>query len=579
MNWSLAMLKNPKTILSRLSTTAYLALCSLISIILIQTGNAVYEAGTGDHLVISPAGLLRADSSLYLNDFFIRQAKMPHWAFEFYTALASRLNQLGPMYFAYWLITACFCAYAHLIIARKVSLRFSHSLAVVMLTTQLMGTRTMFGTSAVVLNQALPHSLAAAIGFVVIASLLTNKRHLVFAYLPFLPLIHIQIGTIVVGIVLILILLERIGGQIVERKHLIAISVSIGSIAFGLLYRPIAGNIQDFSRLCRDLAPHHCYSPSWSNTIILGCLAILAVALIGFFFISNSVLSFWQRLTIFVLPAIALAVTLFLDRNDLGWLANFVRGNNVYRVAVVLLPWLYWVPVLIATSEGRKARRYIGICLSVFFLIKLMTFTEHGNYFESKPTPLIVLFVIIACVLIADKSSLLQKKQMWLVSLLMVGIASIPAFAGLRYGHDSFAWPNLSFEPNGEIRDFGLALRADVTPGQVVVGDPTMSWIRMASGVAFGVDCKFRPIGGGEPLKEYYDRINPLGGYDKACNYGSFSTVSVDDLIKYYQASTADVLLISPDDVRLTQLTAIGWKTQPSVHLVPFGWVLVMKPK
>jgi hypothetical protein len=255
-----------------------------------------------------------------------------------------------------------------------------------------------------------------------------------------------------------------------------------------------------------------------------------------------------------------------------------VRGNNVYRVAVVLLPWLYWVPVLIASSEGRKAWKLSGIFVSVILLMTLMTLTEHGNYFESKPVLLIALFAIVGCVYFVDRSNFLQSNQI-LFSLLMVCVACVPALSGLKFGQDSFGWPNLTFEPDSNIRSFGESLRLDVKKGQVVVGDPAMSWTRMASGIAYGVDCKFRPIGGGEPLKEYYDRINPLGGYDKACNYGSFSSVSVNDLIRYYQASSADLLLISPDDARLAQLTAIGWKTEPSVHVKLFGWVLVGKPE
>jgi hypothetical protein len=206
-----------------------------------------------------------------------------------------------------------------------------------------------------------------------------------------------------------------------------------------------------------------------------------------------------------------------------------------------------------------------------------MTLTEHGNYFESKPLLLVVLFAIVACIYVVDTSNFLQSKQI-LVSILTVCIAIIPAFSGLKFGQESFAWPNLTFEPDSNIRSFGESLRLDVKKGQVVVGDPAMSWIRMASGIAYGVDCKFRPIGGGKPLSEYYERINPLGGYDKACNYGSFFTVSVNELIQYYEASSADFLLISPEDSRLTQLTAIGWKTEPSVHMQAFGWVLIGKP-
>ncbi len=565
-----------KKAVSRLPTTTYIALCGVISVILVQTGNAVYDAGTGDHLVISPAGLLRADSSLYLNDYFVRQAKMPHWAFEFYTALGSRLGLLGPMYFAYWLLAISFCAYAHLIIARHVAHRFSYALAIVMLTTQLIGTRTMFGTSGVILNQALPHSLAASMGFLVIASLLTKKRNLVFIYLPILPLIHIQIGTIVVGLVMVLVVLERIGGQSVRRQHAASFALSVGSIFFGLIYRPIAGNIQDFSRLCRDLAPHHCYAPSWSSSVMVGCFAILAIAVLGFVFIGKSVLNTRQRVTVYLLPAIALAITLILDRNDLGWLANFVRGNNVYRVAVVLLPWLYWVPVLIAISEGRKAWRFCGAVLSVVLLTKLMSLTEHGNYFESRTTHLLGLVIVVSCVIFLDRSEWSGKKN-WHLSILVVCLASVPAFAGLKYGQDQFSMPNPTFQPDQNIVEFGKALRQDVASGQIVVGDPARSWTRMASGVAYGVDCKFRPIGGGEPLYEYYDRINPLGGYDQACNQGSFSTVTADSLIQYFEASSADLLLLPTDDGRLNELTSKGWRIEPSLHTRLFGLVVVSR--
>ena len=569
-------LKKSVFTVNQLFTATYLLLCALITVVLIQTGPAVYDAGTGDHLVLSPAGLLRAKPSLYQNDYFVRNAKMPHWAFEIFTDIGSRLGVLGPTYFTYWIVGIVFCAYGHLIIARHVSHRLSYALAVMMLTTQLVGTRVMFGTSAVILNQALPHALAASMGFVVIASMLSNKRRVTFVFLPILPLIHIQIGTIVVGIVLVLSIIERITGRVIQRKYLVSSLLAISSICFGLLYRPIAGNIQDFSRLCRDLAPHHCYASSWSSSIMVGCFLILAIATVGFLFVDKSIFTLWQRFCIYVLPSLALGLTLWLDRNDLGWFANFVRGNNVYRVAVVLLPWVYWVPVLVACSAGRKAWRFCGVLISLFLLFKLMSLSSHGNYFESRPKFLFILVIVIALTLIADRSQRLQRQE--IIFLLSFCIVSVPLLVGFNYGQYHFVRPNLTFQPDRNLIDFGTALSQDVTQGQIVVGDPTLSWIRMASGIAYGVDCKFRPIGGGPPLYEYYNRINPLGGYDQACNFGSFSTVSVDDLVKYYEASSADLLLISPDDARVNELTASGWKIEPSVHMRPFGLVLVTKP-
>jgi hypothetical protein len=297
--------------------------------------------------------------------------------------------------------------------------------------------------------------------------------------------------------------------------------------------------------------------------------------MIGTVLIGKSVLNIRERVTLYLLPLVALTISLILDRNNFGWLADFIRGNNVYRVAVVLLPWVYWVPVFLIFSKGRKIWRYGGALISAVLLVQLMSLGEHGNYFESRQLPLFLLLVFITAIACVEKYGWFRDFRY--VPALMVILASFPGLSGLKLGQDQFSMPKTTFQPDRNVVEFGEALRLDVTVGQIVVGDPRLSWIRMASGVAYGVDCKFRPIGGGPPLYEYYDRVNPLGGYDKACNQGSFSTVNVNSLIEYIEASSADLLLISSDDLRLQELKLKGWQVEHSVHMRPFGLVLVSK--
>ena len=271
---------------------------------------------------------------------------------------------------------------------------------------------------------------------------------------------------------------------------------------------------------------------------------------------------------------LALSFSLLLDRNNVSWLADVVRGNNVYRVAVVLLPWLYWVPVFIICSPRRRNWQLIGGFISIVLLIKLLSLKEHGNIFESKPEIIILLFSIIALVLLADQFNwVLSKKTKSVIVLSFLFAAAL--FGSLSYDQNNLSLPNVEFQPDSYRVLIGEALHADVTAGQIVVGDPTLSWMRMASGVAYGVDCKFRPIGGGAPLYEFYKRIDPLGGYEQACNFGSFVTAPIDALTDYYHSSRADLLLLSSNDTRLSGLLDRGWKKEGSQHLLPFEFVLV----
>ena len=552
----------------------YIISAIAIAIVVIQTGYAQYDAGLSDHLVVSPAGLLRADNLLYVNDFFIPNSKMPHWAFEFYTALGSTIGQLGLLYFLYWAATVCISAAANLNIAKLFTIRLKYPLALTLLSVQLFGARVMFGTSGVILNQALPHGLAASLAFLILSQLLTGKRKPAFFLLVLVPLIHIQIGTILVGLIFTYLILEKLSGKRFLKSEVLLSLVSVLGISFGLLYRPVAGNIKDFSRLCEELAPHHCYAPSWSGSVILGALLMVGLAVMSGLVIKGPAFVWPLKIIVFVLPAAVLSISLWLDRYNFGFFADFVRGNNMYRFAVILLPFLYWVPLFILTSDYSKFPKIILSSVSIAILLRFMTLPSHGNYFENNLLPLLGTSAII--IVLVSLESWKRLRTVGLATVLGACLlACLPLLGLFSYGNREFSIPRITFFADPYFRNFGAAIKQVTEPGQVVVGNPTLSWLRVASGVAYGVDCKFRPLGGGPPLHEYFKRISPLGSYQKACNEDSFSNVSVESLLQYVEASNGDLLLIPIDDFRIPQLMAIGWSSKDAPEISELGFSLL----
>jgi hypothetical protein len=301
----------------RLQTLDLLTICAsvIVAVVAIQTNLVPYDAGMGDHHVILPAGLLRADSSLYLGDYFIRAAIMPHWFFEYLTTFASKIGQLNLFFFVFWLITIAVFAYANLLIAKTVMQRNIHLTSLLIMAAQIMGVRTMFGTSAVVLEQALPHSLAASVTFLTLAMWIRGDRKYVFALLPFIPVVHIQIGAIALGVVMMLVVIEWLQGLRPKMTQLVLIGLAGATTLFGLILRPVAGNTKEFSEICERLIPHHCYAPSWSNEKIAFCMVFIMLGLCLVFLVGDDRIGKPFRLVVIGLPIAVLTISLALDRS------------------------------------------------------------------------------------------------------------------------------------------------------------------------------------------------------------------------------------------------------------------------
>lgn len=557
----------------QLSSNLFYVMGSVLVIVLcIQTNTVPYEAGTGDHHVILPAGLLRADASLYLGDYFIREAVMPHWFFEHLTTFAARFNLLNSFFFVFWLVSLGLFSIANLITAQVIVSRNARTVAFVMVLFQVLGVRVLFGTSAMVQEQALPHPFAASMTFLILALWLRGDRKILFLMLPFVPIIHIQIGAIVLGLVVLLIVNAGFQRQRPAAMSIYSVSLGIITTVFGLFFRPIAGNTEEFSDICRRLIPHHCYAPNWTDTAILlsvlfVIVGVVAVLLSGSLRVESSFMSI-----VVGIPTFVLIVSLLLDRFGAGALVNLVRGNNIYRLAVVVSPFVYWTPILIWNSTLKKTHRLSATALSSALLVTIVLLPEHGSRLSQSPTLLIWLLGVVA-VAYGFRNCVIKihSQQSLLVVLLVLAVG----FGVTTHSQRDFSWPNIQFIPDNQQRAFGNAISSSVPRGKVVAGDPINYWLRMNSGVGYAVDCKFRPIGGGEPLAEFYRRLDPIGGYESACRSSSFLSVSASDLDSFAKVSASELLLLETSDGRISDLLLLGWRITPSPDLERFSYVLL----
>lgn len=551
-----------------------LTLCAsvFIAIIIIQTNLVPYEAGTGDHHVILPAGLLRANPNLYLGDFFIREAVMPHWFFEYLTTFAHQLNQLNLFFFFYWVFTIAVFAYANLLIAKTVMENNARVTAVLMIAIQVLGVRTMFGTSAIILQQALPHTLAASVTFLILALWLRGERTAIFFILPLVSIIHIQIGAIALGLLVLLVANEWRHNFDHKIKSLVSLLASGFTTLFGLVLRPVAGNTQEFSEICQRLIPHHCYAPSWSIENIALCAIFIALGLAVALLVQEHRVRRSFLIIVIGLPVSVLMCSLLLDRFSNGIATDLVRGNNVYRLAVVVLPFIYWSPLLIWKSRPGQAGRLFAFVVTSSLLVFMVLLPGHGSRFASTPFLAVCVFMVVGvaylCRSIARDS---VKREV----LLIIAFSIITSIGVMTFNERSFTRPYIQFIPDAQQRAFGKALANSVQEGQVVAGDPITYWLRMDSGVGYAVDCKFRPIGGGKPLEEFYDRLKPLGGYESACLNYSYDSVAASDLDNFARESDAPLLLLKTSDNRIVALSSLGWEKLSNPDLETFGYLLL----
>ena len=401
--------------------------------------------------------------------------------------------------------------------------------------------------------------------------------------LPVIPIVHVQIGAIAVVLFGLSTLTTTISARTARRSELVSLSAGILTVILGLTMRPIAGNPTQFSEICRVLIPHHCYAPSWTNETLHSSVLLLVLVLLGSLLTSSEVMSLHFKLAVIALPSLILATTLILDRFFDGPFVNLVRGNNVYRFAVVLLPWAYLCPALLSARRTTNIFRFLPAAVYSFVFVLLLTRSDTQSQFSNNAASA-VLLVGVALLLSQPTTSNRRRTSHIAISALIaavvIGALSTPIILGerkLSFPDTRFGVTSMNVEGTN-YADIGTEIAASSFDGSVIAGDPLQKWVRLASGRAYAVDCKFRPIGGGPPLAEFFRRLEPLGGYEGACLQHYFASATPDELENYAVRSAADFLLIQAGDERIPKLGQRGWRDESTPGLTTNGFILLRSP-
>jgi hypothetical protein len=546
-------------------------LTAVVAVVL--NSRVVYSAGTGDHLVLLPAGLQKNNSELYLNDYLVSNAQQPHWFFESTIAWADSQNILAGYLFAYWLITIGVSVVALFLLASDISKPHRYYLTSISTLILAFGIRTPAGTSTILLEQALPHAMGGAFSLLTTWAILSKRRTIAFLGTLLVSLFHVQFG----GLMVVFQLLSLVHDWRQNRK---LYPSTILKVTFNLLViimiasaRPIVGNYKEFTLVCDLLIPYHCSAQVWSDSR----LATVALISIGAFMYSWDRKSFNNIALLTIgLASVGLLAGTLINVLEVPVLTELVQGNNIYRIGALLLPfsimWAVYQPIAFVIHDVPKnPLATIRLLFSSAIVFQLLTSVDDYGGFASHMYLglLAVVFVSIFPIFYSgiDKVQTVMRSLVFLAFVALISQALSPIF--------SF---DTKVIPNQEYRNAGSQIASLTRSGSIVAADPSQTWVRMASGRAVVVDCKYKPIETGEPLRRYLQVFDQIGGFDQVCNrgaWGKYEQSDIESLFKWANNNSANFIVLKRTDEVLEQIASLKLGTLGTFEVDSKEFVLV----
>jgi len=355
-----------------------------------------------------------------------------------------------------------------------------------------------------------------------------------------------------------------------------------------LRLRPVAARPDDFVQICREVIPFHCDVTSWSAGQLFSGFAAVAASLLTVVLVVRRSprtavtrrppddLALWGA----VVGAPALGLTLGVLANGAGVpvLGRLAATTNIFRLAVLVLPWAAWglVAVLSPTGgrlPGRAALRagLVGVALVAGF-----------GWLEPRGGDTLLAghrwWVLAALLLAAVGAALgatnaapaatragrggVLDRLRGVGPAAGAGFAAVAVLAGAVRGGE-LAWRPLhvAFVADPVARAMGATVARHVPAGEVVEAPPTFGTLRLSSGRSLLVDCKAVPYGG-DAWQDYRARLADLGGRG-ACSHGGlpYLRLTAAHLTATAQRYGARYLVLTARDPRAPDLTAAGWAT------------------
>ncbi len=537
-----------------------------------------YYAGHRDHLVLSPLGMQWAHPDWFRGDWAMAHAVQPHWMFDVLTWLGSATDTLGAVYLLYWLLGLAVFGFGSAMVARAWAPRFT-VLAIIAITVASAVTPIYFlGSGPILFATALPGVLGGALLFVSVGALLTERNKLAAGASVAAALVHVQLGTVSAVLLLLVAAWFYFRHRRFDRLLLAGAAVSFAIVAVNLRVRPVVGHFSDFVDACQTLVPYHCEASTWTRSDIRGGVALVLLATLTVWYVPKGKRHLWA--IVVALPAFGLLVGFAADRFNVPGLGVSAQGVNVYRLAQMLLPLAVWGLFTPVFAKLSSTMRWATLAVVLFLGHSALGMANWGveqhTGGNGAPWMLVLGGTLVLGVAALTVPDLVRAPER-LVRVAVVGSTACVLLSAAYAGTLTWKTFDPRLFPQGDLAAWGEQVEREVPSGAVVLGPPADITLRMVIKRAIVADCKYGPYGG-DPWREYKNRVNALGGFEQcfgAKGYGGLSGAAIADAARTYGAEY--VVIAADEPERIRPLTDSGWE----VRLQPVnrsGYVLLKAP-
>jgi hypothetical protein len=389
--------------------------------------------------------------------------------------------------------------------------------------------------------------------------------------------VHVQIGALVAVVCVLAVVavgvLERrwwwwpFGGAVISSMIVVTI----------LRLRPVAAQPNDFVQICREVIPFHCDAPTWSAGQLFSGFSVAAAALLTVVFLGRRDGGLWTAVV--VAPSLGLTIGVLANRFGAPVLGRVAQTTNIFRLAVLVLPFGAWglIAGFTRISRGRRAVWLVPAAVAGFGWLEPK---DGETPFGGRTVPALVVLAMAAAVIVV--LLLAGRRQptgvpppatatggtaggMLTGALALLPVVTLLAAAALT---GVLRWRPLqvTFVGNPTMRAMGELIAAHVPAGQVVEAPPSYGMIRLAAGRSLLVDCKAVPYGG-VAWQDYQARLDALGGRG-ACSHGGrpYLDLSAESLLATARRYDARYVVLAGHDYRSAQIVDDGWQVLARPH-------------
>lgn len=550
--------------IARSHTSIALAIAAILGTLTNWTSQTPYgyNAGYNDHSVLSLEGLQWADPSKFVNDWFMNNAPQPHWFFDLLTYAGQSTGLLSEFYFGFWVLGLITCGYATAMLAKKWVPRNPWLAALAFALVISLAPWVIVGSASTMIATALPTVVGGQFTYLFMAALLTNRRRLAAVAAPLVAIFHVQQGAVLIVVLVVGIVVEFVRTRRVAWPLVISTGVSLGIVIFGLWLRPVASNLSDFVAVCDTIIPYHCAAHTWGKWKLLASGGFIVLSALSIFYVPRRMRITW--IASVGLAGFGLLAGMAVDAFSVPVLGTFAQATNIYRLAVLLLPFMVWGMLLPVLRIG-WSKTYFGIVAVWFVMVALyvcLDAWELGSVFVKVPLVVALLAIVIATAWWRNRATGNTAKRGIARGGVALFVGAMVATAALAGG--IIVRPlDITFVPDAGLRAWGEAVESIVPSGDIILSDSRAQSVRLVTGRAVIADCKTVPYGG-KAWRDWNERIDDLGGLNVCLdprNPGieTFSAERLDRVAKKYGAS---FMTIDPTQAeRISDgLDRLGWQ-------------------